>query len=145
MWLVLSTLKGAFATTTATATRTSLENVTLGNFYYFAIFPTRSTCTLWAKNTGTKFMETVFTQGRKWKIQRRVLTFWSFHVVVLLVTAKKCTILVATLENCHVNLLFRESGSTTPPLGTWLNFRKSNRRTLQRRRNWRLCWSCAGT
>ena len=34
--------------TTATATRTSVENVTSRYFYYFAIIPIRSTCTMWA-------------------------------------------------------------------------------------------------
>ena len=59
--------KGALATTTATATKTSLENVTLRNFHYFAIIPICSTCTLWAKYAGTKFMETAFMLGRERK------------------------------------------------------------------------------
>ena len=36
----------------------SLADVTLLSFYYFAIIPIRSTCTLWVKYVGTKFMET---------------------------------------------------------------------------------------
>ena len=35
-------------TATRTATKTSLESVTLGSFYYFAIIPIRSACTLLA-------------------------------------------------------------------------------------------------
>ena len=50
-----------------TAAKTSLENVTLRSFYYFAIIPIRSTGTLWAKYAGTKFMETAFKQGKKMK------------------------------------------------------------------------------
>ena len=48
------------ATTTATATKPSLENVTSRNLYYFAIIPIRSTCTMWAKYPGNKFMGTAF-------------------------------------------------------------------------------------
>ena len=44
-----------------------LENVTLRNFYYFAIIPIRSTCILKAKYAGTKFMERAFKYGRKTK------------------------------------------------------------------------------
>ena len=40
--------------TTATTTKTPLENVTLRNFYYFGIIPIRSICTLWAKYAGRK-------------------------------------------------------------------------------------------
>ena len=39
---------------------TPLENVTLRNFYYFAIIPIRSTCTPWAEYVGSTFMETEF-------------------------------------------------------------------------------------
>ena len=45
---------------TATAMKTLLENVTLRNFYYFAIIPIRSTCTMRAKYPGTEFMGTAF-------------------------------------------------------------------------------------
>ena len=51
---------GALATTTTTTTKTSLENVTSRNFYYYTIIPIRSTCTRWAKYPGTKFMGTAF-------------------------------------------------------------------------------------
>ena len=51
----------------ATAAKTSPENVTLRNFYYFAIIPIRSTCTLWAKYAETKFMETSFKWSKKMK------------------------------------------------------------------------------
>ena len=37
---------GALATTTATATKTSVEKVTSRYFYHFAIIPIRSTCTM---------------------------------------------------------------------------------------------------
>ena len=47
-------LSSLLATTTATSTKTSLENVTSRNLYYFAIIPIRSTCTMWAKYLGTK-------------------------------------------------------------------------------------------
>ena len=59
--------KGASETTTATATKTSLENVTSRNFYYFAIIPIRSPCTMWAKYPGTNFMGTAFKWGKKMK------------------------------------------------------------------------------
>ena len=60
--------QGALATTTATATKTSLKNVTSRNFYCFAIIPIRSTHTMWAKYPGTKLVGMAFKQGRKMKI-----------------------------------------------------------------------------
>ena len=51
---------GVLATTTATATKTSLENISSRYFYYFAIIPIRSTCTMWPNYPVTEQVETAF-------------------------------------------------------------------------------------
>ena len=45
----------SFFSNDTTTTKTSLENVTSRNFYYFAIIPLRSTFTMWAKYPGTVY------------------------------------------------------------------------------------------
>ena len=52
--------KERLETTTATATKTSLENISSRYLYYFTIIPIRSTCTMWpnypvTEQVGTKF------------------------------------------------------------------------------------------
>ena len=61
-WGLVNGQEGDLAATTATATKTSLENVTLRNFYNFAVMPLR-------RYVGTKFLETAFKWGS-------VLTFF---------------------------------------------------------------------
>ena len=46
-----------------TAAKTSLENITSRYFYYIAIIPIRSTCTMWTKYPGAKLIGTAFKQG----------------------------------------------------------------------------------
>ena len=75
----------------------SLENISSRYLYLFAIFPTRSTCTIWPNYPVTEQMRTAF------KVRRRMENLPScahvlhktmnlvFHVVVWPSTVKKCT------------------------------------------------------
>ena len=64
------------------------------NFHYFAIIPLRSTCTMWTKYPGAKFMGTAFKNGSSTRNENVNFSkkpwIWSFHVVVWLMTARKC-------------------------------------------------------
>ena len=72
------------ATMTVTATETSLENITSCYFYYFAIIPIRSTCTMWAKYPGTKLMHGVQVrrENEKFTIVCSRLLHKTFNLVI---------------------------------------------------------------
>ena len=55
---------------TATATKTSLENISSRYFYYFAIIPIRSTCTMWPNYPVTEQVGT----GLKFETENEKLT-----------------------------------------------------------------------
>ena len=80
--------------TTATLTKSSLENISSRYLYYFAIIPIRSICKMCPV---TEQVGTAFKSRQRIKLYRHVLTFstepriWSFHVAFLSSTAKKCT------------------------------------------------------
>ena len=103
------------ATTTATATKTSLENISLFHLCHFAIISTRSTFTKMANYPGTKLVRVAHKLRKKMKhsppcvhVLHKTLN-WAFHVVVLQRTAKKCTKCKTHVQSncfCSLNLLF---------------------------------------
>ena len=58
---------GLYATTTATPTKTSLENVSSCYLYYFALISIRSTSTMWPNYPITELVGTVFKLAQKMK------------------------------------------------------------------------------
>ena len=77
--------------------KTSPENISLFHLCYFAIISTRSTLTKMANYPGTKLVRVAYKLRKKMKnlsscvhVLHKTL-MWSFHVVVLQRTAKKCT------------------------------------------------------
>ena len=95
-------------TTTATPTKTSLENISSRYLYYFAMIPIRSACTMWPNYPVTEQVGKAFKLRQRMKILRRVFTFstkpliWLLHVVVWSSTVKKCT----KIYNAHAEPLF---------------------------------------
>ena len=77
------------------ATKASPENITLFHLRYFAVILTRSTSTETANYPGTKLVGVAYKLRKKMKNSpSRSLKkprIWSFHVVVLQRTTKKCT------------------------------------------------------
>ena len=77
-------------TTTATPTKTSLENMTSRYLHYIVIIPSRSTCTMWPiyRTIGTELVGTTF------KLRQRIENSPSFahilHKTLNLVISPNC-------------------------------------------------------
>ena len=68
-------LSSLYATTTVTPMKTTLENTSLCNLYYFALIPIRSTSTTWPNCPPvTELMGTIFKLAQRMKIYCHVLT-----------------------------------------------------------------------
>ena len=88
--------------------RTLPENISLFHLCYFAIISTRSTFTKMANYPGTKLAGVAYKLRKKMKnspscvhVLHKTL-MWSFHVVVLQRTTKKCT----KMKNARAERLF---------------------------------------
>ena len=90
-------LLGTLRSTTVSSTKTSLQNITLQYRKVFAISPSRSCRTMWAKYPKHKLVRVRFqSKNREWNIHicKVVLSpkpqIWWFHVVLVQSTTKIC-------------------------------------------------------